>query len=330
MTRRDPPSADDNAIDTSNAARERNRRDGVNEACGSETALDVGGPQLTWREGRRQPMLHIEPVANRGPALDTVRGSMPGDDGMRVDVPYAARFDDTYFSLDDGRAETRAVFIDGNRLVERFRSGDALHIAELGFGTGLNFFETVRVFAEHGASTATLTYTSFEQFPLRIEDMRRTLAGWPDTLAAADDWLAAWPEGLGVIDGQQRSARDVEVCDDQSADDMMVVRRGPVTLRLVLGDARTRITRDIFSSPVDAWFLDGFSPAKNPELWSHELMAHVFAHTAPGGTFSTYTAAGFVRRGLEAAGFLVDRVPGFARKRERLQGMRPRAPDAAA
>ncbi|MEO0746057.1 MAG: tRNA (5-methylaminomethyl-2-thiouridine)(34)-methyltransferase MnmD, partial [Pseudomonadota bacterium] len=88
---------------------------------------------------------------------------------------------------------------------------------------------------------------------------------------------------------------------------------GDVELTLITGDARQALPA--WDGRADAWFLDGFSPAKNPELWGEALMAEVGRHTAPGGTAATYTAAGHVRRGLEAAGFTVDRVPGFGRKR---------------
>ena len=89
-------------------------------------------------------------------------------------------------------------------------------------------------------------------------------------------------------------------------------------LQLILGDARETLPR--WPGRADAWFLDGFSPAKNPELWGESLMAEVARHTAPGGTFATYTAAGHVRRSLAAAGFAVERAPGFAGKRHMTKG----------
>lgn len=92
-------------------------------------------------------------------------------------------------------------------------------------------------------------------------------------------------------------------------------------LRVVVGDAR--VTLPAWDGAADAWFLDGFSPAKNPELWSPELMAQVAAHTAAGGTAATYTAAGFVRRGLADAGFEVSRVQGYGRKRHMTRAVLP-------
>ena len=89
----------------------------------------------------------------------------------------------------------------------------------------------------------------------------------------------------------------------------------------VTGDARTTLPH--WQRSADAWFLDGFSPARNPELWEEPLMQQVFAHTSPGGTAATYTAAGFVRRGLQSAGFEVTRIPGYGRKRHMTRAVKP-------
>ncbi|MGR3454287.1 tRNA (5-methylaminomethyl-2-thiouridine)(34)-methyltransferase MnmD [Pseudooceanicola sp.] len=204
------------------------------------------------------------------------------------EVPVSTRFDDPYFSLENGLAETEHVFLSGNGLPERFRDG--VRVAELGFGTGLNFLATLRAWRAAGAP-GQLSFTSFEAFPMTRPDMARALAAFPDLAPEAATLLAVWkrlgPAPHHVADG--------------------------VSLALIVGDARR--TLPAWNGTADAWFLDGFSPAKNPELWEEALMAEVFAHTAPGGTAATYTAAGFVRRGLAAAGFAVSRVPGYGRKR---------------
>jgi tRNA U34 5-methylaminomethyl-2-thiouridine-forming methyltransferase MnmC len=204
------------------------------------------------------------------------------DDG----IPVSTRFDDPYFSLEDGVAETRHVFLQGNDLPARFVPG--FHVAELGFGTGLNLLLAWDAWMRRGTA-GNLRFTSFEAFPMSVEDMRHAHASFPALDGRRDMLLAAWqPEG-GVFD------------------------LPGLTLDVVIGDARK--TLPAWQGRADAWFLDGFSPAKNPELWSPELMQAVGAHTAPGGSAATYTAAGFVRRGLTAAGFEVTRVPGFGRKR---------------
>lgn len=205
-------------------------------------------------------------------------------------VPVSTRFDDPYFSLEDGLAETRHVFLDGNDLPARFREG--FHVAELGFGTGLNLLATWAAWRASGTQGA-LRYTSFEAFPMALYDMETALAAFPELGELPAALLSAMRAG-----GTEHDLGDVH-------------------LTLIVGDARR--TLPTWGGQADAWFLDGFSPAKNPELWNADLMAEVAAHTAPGGTAATYTAAGFVRRGLEAAGFAVTRIPGYGRKRHMTQ-----------
>lgn len=199
-------------------------------------------------------------------------------------VPVSGRFDDPYFSLQNGLEETRHVFLSGNDLPARFVPG--FHIAELGFGTGLNLL-TVWSEWERSGHTGPLRFTSFEAFPMAPDEMARALAAFPE--------LSHWTAQL--LDGWRGTGCTLDTLD----------------LRVVRGDARD--TLQGWDGKADAWFLDGFSPARNPELWQPALMAQVAAHTAPGGTAATYTAAGFVRRGLQAAGFDVTRGPGYGRKR---------------
>ena len=202
-------------------------------------------------------------------------------------IPVSTRFDDPYFSLENGLEETRHVFLGGNDLPRRFQDG--FHIAELGFGTGLNFLATAQAWRKERAA-GTLHFTSFEAFPMTAPEMARALRRFGDFDGLVDALLSVWSERGGVM----------AVSDE-------------LRLEVVMGDARENLP--VWRGRADAWYLDGFSPAKNPELWSEALMAEVAAHTVPGGTAATYTAAGFVRRGLEAGGFTVSRVPGFGRKR---------------
>ncbi|MDN5786618.1 tRNA (5-methylaminomethyl-2-thiouridine)(34)-methyltransferase MnmD [Pseudorhodobacter sp.] len=201
-------------------------------------------------------------------------------------LPVSTRFDDPYFSLANGLEETRHVFLAGNDLPARFRSG--FHIAELGFGTGLNLLATLLV------ADAPIRFTSFEAYPMMASDIARALCTFPEARAVADPFLDQWARG----------ARTFQL--------------GPVAVEVVIGDARETLPR--WTGAADAWFLDGFSPAKNPELWNEAMMAQVGRHTAPGGTFATYTAAGYVRRGLQAAGFSVERSKGHGHKRHMTTG----------
>ncbi len=209
-------------------------------------------------------------------------------------VPVSSRFDDPYFSLDDGLAETRHVFLDANDLPARFRDG--FHVAELGFGTGLNFLATWYAWRE-AKTNGRLHFTSFEAFPMDAREMAQALAAFPEVSDLAAELVAAV--------GGEGSVFDL----------------GDVTLSVIHGDARMALPA--WDGCADAWFLDGFSPAKNPELWEPALMGEVARHTAKGGTAATYTAAGFVRRGLEDAGFDVTRVPGFGRKRHMTRAVMP-------
>ena len=207
-------------------------------------------------------------------------------------VPVATQFDDPYFSLDNGLDETRHVFLSGNDLPARFVSG--FHVAELGFGTGLNMLATLMAWQSVGAPDG-VRFTSFEAFPMVPDDIARALSAFPEARALADPFLAAWADGLRVFDLHG------------------------LTVEVIEGDARAQLAT--WSGQADAWYLDGFSPAKNPELWGDDLLAQVGAHTAPGGTFATYTAAGFVRRALDAGGFDVERVSGYGRKRHMSRGI---------
>lgn len=203
----------------------------------------------------------------------------------RDGTPVATRFDDPYFSAADGAEETRHTFLAGNDLPGRLCDG--FHIAELGFGTGLNALVTAAAWRGAGR----LRYTSFEAFPMPRDDMKRALAAFPDLNALP--LLAEWPAERIALPNMD--------------------------LEIVLGDVRK--TLPVWEGSADAWFLDGFSPAKNPEMWGGDLMNEVGRHTAPGGTFATYTAAGHVRRALTEAGFDVARVPGYGRKRHMTKGV---------
>lgn len=208
-------------------------------------------------------------------------------------VPVSDQFDDPYFSIQDGLAETEHVFLAGNDLPGRFAPG--FRIAELGFGTGLNMLAAWRAW-ETAGQEGPLRFTSFEAFPMVPADMAKALEAFPAIAPWGERFLAEW-SGTGRCD------------------------LGSLQLEVIAGDARMSLPE--WTGQADAWFLDGFSPAKNPELWEEALMAQVAAHTAPGGTAATYTAAGFVRRGLEAAGFEVTRIPGYGRKRHMTRAVLP-------
>ncbi len=204
-------------------------------------------------------------------------------------TPVSARFDDPYFSLDAGLDETRHVFLSGNDLPARL--GPGFHVGELGFGTGLNLLALAQVWQGPGM----LRFTSFEAFPISAEEMARALA--PFALPQTEALIRGWGASHGACRKITLNGIDAEI---------------------LIGDARE--TLPAWTGRVDAWFLDGFSPAKNPELWEPALLRAVAHHSAPGATLATYSAAGAVRRNLEAAGFAITRRPGFGRKRHMTTG----------
>ncbi len=203
-------------------------------------------------------------------------------------VPVSKRFDDPYFSLENGLAEARHVFLAGNGLPERLQAG--FHVAELGFGAGLNMLALAQVWG----GQKPVKFTSFEAFPMAHKDIAAALAAFPELHDLAEPFLKAW--------GMEQQRFQVAGLD----------------VEIIIGDAPASL--NAWQGQADAWFLDGFSPAKNPDLWTPDLMAEVAAHTATDGTFATYTAAGHVRRSLAAAGFLVERCQGFGRKRHMSAG----------
>ena len=201
-------------------------------------------------------------------------------------VPVSAGYGDSFFAETDGIAESRYVFLAGNGLPERFAKG--FTIAELGFGTGLNALAAALAWRASGAD-GRLAFTSFEAHPMDAEDMGRALARFPELDADRGQLVSAWARG------------EREVALDG------------LDLTVIEGDARETLPR--WSGAADAWFLDGFAPACNPEMWEAALLAEVARHTRSGGSAATYSAAGSVRRTLATAGFEVTRRPGFGRKR---------------
>ncbi|MDF9774490.1 bifunctional tRNA (5-methylaminomethyl-2-thiouridine)(34)-methyltransferase MnmD/FAD-dependent 5-carboxymethylaminomethyl-2-thiouridine(34) oxidoreductase MnmC [Pseudomonas baetica] len=216
--------------------------------------------------------------------------------------PYSRVFDDVYFSDQSGLDETRYVFIEQNRLAERFAAlpqGGRLVIGETGFGTGLNFLCAWQVFEQHAAAGARLHFVSVEKYPLSPADLQRALALWPELKVFADQLLAQY---VAIHQGFQRLTLD----------------NGRVTLTLLIGDALEQLPQ--LDARIDAWFLDGFAPAKNPDMWTAELFAELARLAAPGASISTFTSTGWVRRLLNAAGFKMKRTPGIGHKWEILRG----------
>ena len=215
------------------------------------------------------------------------------------------RYGDVYFSKAGGLAESRAVFLAGCGLPERWAARRRFTVAELGFGTGLNIAALLALWRTHRRAGAQLSIFSVEAEPLAAADAARALAAFPELADIAALLTGRWP-------GHARGFHRV------------VLPELGATLDVAVMEAAEALAA--WRGRADAWFLDGFAPAVNPQMWTDALMALVAARSAPGARAATYTVAGQARRALAAAGFAVERRPGFGAKRERLEANLPGAP----
>ena len=225
-------------------------------------------------------------------------------------TPVSDKFDDVYFSNQDGLAETHYVFLEGNQLWERWVNYQEAHfvIAETGFGTGLNFFAVTTLFREFrqkhpDSPLKRLYFTSFEKYPLPLDALQQAHLAYPKFSHLAQHLQQYW---LNPIQGCYRFHFD------------------ETSLDLWFGDVAENLPQlgDYMNSKIDAWFLDGFAPSKNPDMWNEQLYQQMFRFTKPQGTFATFTAASAVRKGLENAGFNIKKRKGFGKKRECLSGQK--------
>lgn len=216
--------------------------------------------------------------------------------------PLSRSYGDIYFSQENGLEETRYVFLANNDLAARFAAladGECLNIGETGFGTGLNFLCAWQLFEQQAPAGARLHFVSVEKYPLHHDDLQRALALWPELAPLSTELLAQY---RAIHPGFQR----------------LLLAGGRVVLTLLIGDAMEQLPQ--LDARIDAWFLDGFNPAKNPEMWTPELFAELARLSSAGTTLGTFTSAGVVRRALNAAGFQMRRVPGLGKKWEVAKG----------
>ena len=223
-------------------------------------------------------------------------------DWSRPGTPAATDFGDIYFSTDGGLEETRAVFLSGCGLPGAWQDKTIFTIAELGFGSGLNFLAAWQLWTKTVRPNQRLHFVSIEKFPFDRAQLTRALAAWPDLKGFSTQLIAAWP---GRVKGVHR------------------LNFGNVTLTLAHEEAATALDQ-LDALKADAWFLDGFSPSGNPAMWSEEVMAGVARSCAPGARLATFSVAGTVRTALKQAGFEVRKMPGFGRKRHRLEAEFPK------
>jgi tRNA 5-methylaminomethyl-2-thiouridine biosynthesis bifunctional protein len=216
-------------------------------------------------------------------------------------TPFSLIYGDIYHSAAGGHAQARHVFLAGNELPDRWRDRDSFVILETGFGLGLNFLATWLAWRDDPRRCRTLRFVSFEKHPFAAEDLAIAHAAWPEFTELSALLRARWP---APVAGQHR----IELDD------------GKLVLQLILGDALEALPR--LDDAIDVFYLDGFSPARNPDLWSPLVCRNLARLAKPGATLATWSVAGRVRRALSEAGFAVEKRPGFAGKRQMLTGRR--------
>lgn len=228
----------------------------------------------------------------------------PANIEWRNDVPYSVDFDDIYFSRQDGFEETRYTFIDGNQCIERWQNYNksCFSVIELGFGTGLNFLSTLWHWQQFRPDNTKLIYRSIEKFPLTHQDLTKAIQLWPMFNTLASPLIEHYPlplQGIWKIAFPELGAE----------------------LHLMWMDVQDALYH-IYSNNIkaDAWYLDGFAPAKNKDIWQQAAFNTLSMSSHPEATLATFTAAGFVRRGLMEAGFNIEKRKGFGQKREMLIG----------
>ncbi|MCU7837005.1 MAG: tRNA (5-methylaminomethyl-2-thiouridine)(34)-methyltransferase MnmD [gamma proteobacterium symbiont of Taylorina sp.] len=238
---------------------------------------------------------------------------------LKSGEPFSERFQDFYFSTDGGLDESEYIFIKQNNFPQcciqsTYRgSNKPFKIAETGFGTGLNFLVSLFYYMQSKEKKPSFEYISVEKYPLTKSQLKKIYSifnkNWPQLSPYSAELLTAYPASFSDSDSQSFHLN---------------LLNGKVKLNLIINDAASGLKQLLphYSETIDIWYLDGFSPAKNPDMWQQELFESIAKLSKSGATLSTFTSAGFVRRGLETAGFNITKVPGLGKKREILTGIR--------
>lgn len=225
-------------------------------------------------------------------------------------TPISTEFEDVYFNSENGAEEARYIFIEGNDLENRWSSDsfkqDHFTIAETGFGTGLNFLSAWRLWLQNSQPHQHLHFLSVEKFPLDRTSLIQALSEWPEFEAFSHQLIEHYPP---MVSGWHTLHIPNPYLTDQQEHS-----GGHVVLHLYLGDIHDWLPQ--IDAKVDAWFLDGFTPSRNPDMWTDHLYLQMARLTPFNGTVATFTAASKIQRGLKAAGFSVSKRKGYGQKRE--------------
>ncbi|ARB91304.1 bifunctional tRNA (5-methylaminomethyl-2-thiouridine)(34)-methyltransferase MnmD/FAD-dependent 5-carboxymethylaminomethyl-2-thiouridine(34) oxidoreductase MnmC [Legionella longbeachae] len=239
-------------------------------------------------------------------------------------LPISIQYDDVYHSSDGGIEQSLHVFVQGNNLIQRWQSfpknvQSTFTIGETGFGIGLNFLLSWHLWEQYAPSSCRLHFISCEKHPLSIDDLIKSLAFWPQLAKQAEQLIANYPV---LTPGYHH----LSFCE------------GRVTLTLMLGDAfecyeqllicgESKLEHELRTSYIDAWYLDGFAPAKNRSMWSDSLIKVIAMLSKENTTFATYTAASSVKKCLSHYGFIIEKRKGFGSKRHMICGVFTHLPE---
>ena len=274
-------------------------------------------------------------------------------------VPISTQFDDVYYSKDNGLEESRYIFLQGNDLPARWKKKDIHTIGELGFGTGLNFLATWKLWQKHKGTCKQLIYITHEKFPLSREELTKAHTPWPELSSSSQQLINRYPQQpntINIIDFFKEQITLIlcigEVSDTLRAYDQLSQKfiehfqnhtKSEVSNSEVSNPQRLRsndnsgntlrgydpveahvstLPSEAMINPlvVDTWFLDGFAPSKNAEMWSQEVFQTMAKYSALDAHYATFSAARMVRDNLGAAGFTTERIPGYGKKRNMLRG----------
>jgi len=226
-------------------------------------------------------------------------------------VPISRRFGDVYFSKSGGVEETKYVFLEGNRFLERISSSrnEPLSVGELGFGSGLNFFVTLSTWKEN-PNPCSITFTSLEGYPAERNILESLQKNYPEIQSWKEEWI-------GIYESKVREYKTSDSIVHWQISEIHPNGRSIFNLDVMFGGVLDCLPKFPI---IELWFLDGFSPKKNPEMWSESVFSHIQKKSIPGTTLSSFTSAGFVRTGLSAVGYNIRKQKGFGKKREMILG----------
>ncbi len=224
--------------------------------------------------------------------------------GIEASVPVSMAFDDVYYNIKDAVGESTYNFLEGCGVKKRFEQGGVIGMGEVGFGTGLNFCITLDAFLSYASMDSVLQYYTVERFPLHRDDMLKAL-------------INAYPNHGGSVNMLIKSMPD----DLSNEQNVITLCDGRVILHIYNGDVNDWVQgKNIPDITLDCLYLDGFTPAKNPEMWTEKVLRKLYYKCKDNATFATFTASSSVRRILQAVGFVVYTEKGFGYKRNRLKG----------